>query len=68
MDVDWNGTVVDAPTFDTTNTTNADMGYVQEQVTVTATGPSSTLTFSDATAGDTLCGPVLDNVSLVPQN
>ena len=39
MDVGWNGTVVDALTFDTTNDSNSSMGYVQEQVSVAATGP-----------------------------
>jgi len=68
MDVGWNGTVVDAPTFDTTGHSNSSMGYVDEQVTVTATGPSSQITFADATAGDTLCGPVLDNVALIQQS
>ena len=64
MDVEWNGTVVDAPAFDTAGQSNSSMGYVHDRVTVTATGSSSSIGFSDATAGDSLCGPVLDNVSL----
>jgi len=65
MDVDWNGTLVDAPTFDTTGHSVTSMGWQSEQITVSAVGATSTVLFADATPDMSLCGATLDNVSLV---
>lgn len=66
MDVSWDGTVVDAPTFNDTGDSNTSMGWVQLQLNVQATGSSSVLEFADATTDQSQCGATLDNVSLVP--
>jgi choice-of-anchor C domain-containing protein len=47
-------------TFDTTGQSLADMGWTQETFTFTASGPSTTLTFTSLDPG--FYGPALDNV------
>jgi choice-of-anchor C domain-containing protein len=64
MDVAWNGTLIDAPTFDTSGDSNTSMGWIQQQINVTATGTSSVVEFADATPDMSQCGAALDNVSL----
>lgn len=66
MDVYWDGTLVDAPTFNDTGDSTTSMGWVQLQLNVTATGSSSVVEFADATPDMSQCGATLDNVSLVP--
>jgi choice-of-anchor C domain-containing protein len=66
MTVSWNGTVIESPTFDTTSDSNASMGWVQQQINVTATGTSSLVEFADATPDMSQCGAAVDNVSLIP--
>jgi choice-of-anchor C domain-containing protein len=66
MDVSWDGTLVDAPSFDDSGDSNTSMGWVELQLNVTATSASSTLEFADATPDGSQCGSTLDNVSLVP--
>ena len=66
MAVDWDGTQVDAPSFNTAGHTDASMGWVEEQVTVTAASTSSTLEFADTSQPPSGYGATLDNVSLVP--
>jgi choice-of-anchor C domain-containing protein len=68
MHVYWNGTLVDEPSFDTAGHTVASMGWVEEQVNVTATSTSSTVEFADASSPATPYGATLDNVSLLPAN
>ncbi|HEX2821202.1 MAG TPA: choice-of-anchor C family protein [Streptosporangiaceae bacterium] len=65
MNVSWNGTLIAAPTFDTTGDSSTSMGWVQHQINVTATGASSAVEFADATPDMSQCGAALDNVSLV---
>ena len=50
-------------TFDATNTSNSDMGWVEESFTFIADGPTTTLTFESLDSGAT--GPALDNVNVV---
>jgi choice-of-anchor C domain-containing protein len=66
MDVSWNGTLVDAPTFNDSGDSNGSMGWEQMQLNVTATGASSVVEFADATPDMSECGATLDNVSLMP--
>ncbi len=66
MDVSWDGTQVDAPTFDDSGDSGTSMGWVELQLNVTATSASSTVEFADATLDGSQCGSTLDNVSLVP--
>jgi choice-of-anchor C domain-containing protein len=68
MDVYWNGTLVDEPTFNTAGYTDASMGWVEEQLNVTATSTSTNVEFADASSGATAFGATLDNVSLLPAN
>jgi choice-of-anchor C domain-containing protein len=66
LPVSWNGKVITSPVFDTTGHSNASMGWIQQEIYVTATGSSSTLRFGDATQqDDTRCGAAIDNVALV---
>ena len=65
MNVYWNGTLVDEPSFNTTGRTHVSMGWVEEQVNVVATG-NDTVEFADAASDQSSCGANLDNVSLVP--
>jgi choice-of-anchor C domain-containing protein len=66
MDVSWDGTVVDSPSFDDSGDSGTSMGWVELQLNVTAASASSTLEFADATPDGSQCGSTLDNVSLVP--
>jgi choice-of-anchor C domain-containing protein len=66
MDVYWGGALVDSPTFDITDQTDASMGWVEEQVNVIATSTSSSVEFADASEPPSGFGATLDNVSLVP--
>ena len=64
MDVFWNGALADSLKFNTTNHTQASMGWVRRHITVTAKGSTSSVEFADATPDDSRCGAVLDKVSL----
>lgn len=69
----WNGGVVGAENFNTSDSTHSDMDWQFATFDVIATGPSSTLGFentSSSGAADTY-GPVIDDVSMtsaVPDN
>jgi choice-of-anchor C domain-containing protein len=65
MNVYWDGTLVDSPTFNDSGDSNTSMGWVQLQLNVQAAGSSSVLEFADATPDMSECGAALDNVSLV---
>ena len=52
-------------TFDATKTTRTNMGYVLESFVFTAKGSTSDLSFSSNTSGS--YGPVIGNVSVVPE-
>ena len=57
------GTVVQNYTFDSTGKSVSDMGWVTNQLTFTATGKSTTLSFISDTTGAGCCfGAALDNV------
>ena len=57
------GAVVQNYTFDTTGKTLSDMGWVTHQLTFTASGPTTTLSFVSDTTGLGCCyGAALDNV------
>ncbi|GAA2353518.1 hypothetical protein GCM10010170_044900 [Dactylosporangium salmoneum] len=64
LTVTWNGATAATTTFDTTGHNGTDMGWTRQQVQVTATGPTATLAFTDATADHSQCGVALDAVSL----
>lgn len=64
MVVYWDAAIVKATNFNTAGHSGAKMGWVYYQVTVEATGKTSTIEFADATADQSLCGATLDNVSL----
>jgi choice-of-anchor C domain-containing protein len=49
MNVLCNGTLIAAPAFNTAGDSNTSMGWVQQQVNVTATSTSSVVEFADAT-------------------
>jgi choice-of-anchor C domain-containing protein len=66
MHVLWNGTLIDSPSFNDSGDSNTSMGWIQQQINVTATGTSSVVEFADATPDMSECGAALDNVSLVP--
>jgi choice-of-anchor C domain-containing protein len=66
MNVFWDGTLIDSPTFNTAGHSNTSMGWVQHQLNVTAAGASSAVEFADATPDMSPCGATLDNVSLTP--
>jgi choice-of-anchor C domain-containing protein len=66
MKVYWDGTLVRTCRFDTTGHTDTSMGWVRRQITVTATGPTSSIEFADATPHATLYGAALDRVALLP--
>lgn len=51
--------------YDTTNRSRQDMGWVTRQVTFVATGSSTTLSFLSTTP-DSWSGPVIDNVTVTP--
>jgi choice-of-anchor C domain-containing protein len=58
-----NGQVVQNFSFDITGKTFVDMGYVNQEFTFLATGPSTTLTFASTTTPGGW-GPVLDNIQI----
>ncbi len=61
MDVDVNGTPIESYTFDTTNTSYSNMGWVAESFSFTATSVSTSLSFVSTTlASDG--GPVIADV------
>ncbi len=64
MVVYWDGAIVKATNFNTSGHSGTKMGWVSNQVTVAATGKTSTIEFADATADRSICGSTLDNVSL----
>ena len=66
MDVFWDGTLIDSPTFDTAGKTNQSMGWTQLEMNVTAVGSTSVVEFADATPDMSQCGSMLDSVSLTP--
>ena len=66
MNVYWNGTLIHSYRFDITGHSPSSMGWVRRQVTVTATGPASSIEFADATPHPSVFGPALDRVALVP--
>ena len=72
MAVYWNGapvdpSPVDVPSFDVTNAiTDASMGWLEEQVNVTATSSSTTVEFADTSTPQSAYGAVLGNVSVLP--
>jgi choice-of-anchor C domain-containing protein len=66
MNVYWNGTLVRTCKFNITGHTDAYMGWVRRHITVTATGPTSSVEFADATSNSGPYGAALDGVSLVP--
>ncbi|HXY43302.1 MAG TPA: choice-of-anchor C family protein, partial [Acidimicrobiales bacterium] len=68
MDVYWNGTLIDDPSFNTAGHTDASMGWVEEQVDFIATSTSSTVEFADASSPQSGYGATLDNVSLTPMD
>jgi choice-of-anchor C domain-containing protein len=51
--------------FDTTGKSNDDMGWVTKTWEFTAEEPKTTLEFYNPMVEDPLCGPALDNVSVV---
>ena len=64
MHVFWNGRLVASPTFDTTGRSFTDMGWRALQVTATATAPTSTIEFADATPDKSFWGSMVTGVSL----
>jgi choice-of-anchor C domain-containing protein len=66
MDVYWDGSLVDQPSFNTAGHTDASMGWVEEQVNLTARSTSTTVEFADASSPDSAFGATLDNVVLLP--
>ncbi|MEV6925783.1 choice-of-anchor C family protein [Dactylosporangium sp. NPDC051485] len=64
LTVTWNGATAATTTFDTTGHDGTNMGWTRHQVQVTATGPTATLAFTDATADHSQCGVALDTISL----
>ena len=65
MKVYWGGQLAGTYTFDTTGHSNASMGWVTEQLEVTAQGASTMVEFADA-SGITMNGSCLGDVSLTP--
>jgi len=65
MDVYWNGTLIDSPTFNVLGKTGLSVSWSPEEMNVAATGATSTVEFSDVTPDGSSCGALLDNVSLV---
>lgn len=64
MTVEATGGALETYTFDTTgHSAPSDLGWVTKQYTFTATGPSTTLTFTSLVL-DTEYGPTLDNVEV----
>ncbi len=68
MNVLWDGTLVEAPTFKITDQSSTSMGWVHMAIPVKATGPKSTVEFVDATKSGNAHGSVLDTVSLTAQS
>jgi choice-of-anchor C domain-containing protein len=64
MRVYWDGVLVADPKFDTETHSTSDLGWQRHQLTVEATGATSTVKFADATTDRSLCGATLDNVSI----
>ena len=64
MEVDWDNSVVDTPTFDITSTTPANMGWTYHEYLVTATTNVTRLRFSSLDFDPT--GPAVDDVTLTP--
>lgn len=66
VDVLATGGVTSNYTFDTTLTTTANMGWVTKSYSFTATGPSTTLSFTSL--NNSPYGPALDNVTVSAAN
>ncbi len=64
MHVFWDGQLVAKPTFDTTGRSLPDVGWKALQVVVTATSPTSTIEFADATPDKSFWGSMVADVSL----
>lgn len=64
MEVRWNGSVVATPSFDRTSFTPEDMGWRYDEYLLKATSSSSRVSFASLTAES--CGPLLDDISLIP--
>ncbi|MGO9660785.1 MAG: DUF642 domain-containing protein [Acidimicrobiales bacterium] len=64
MHVFWDGKLVAAPTFDTTGRSFTDMGWKALKLTVTASSPTSTIEFIDATSDKSFWGSMVTGVSL----
>ena len=65
MKVYWDGQLAGTYTFDTTGDSDTSMGWVTEQLQLTASGPTSTVEFADA-SGATMNGSCIGDVSLTP--
>jgi choice-of-anchor C domain-containing protein len=64
MEVDWGSTIVATPSFDTAPYSKTNMGWTYHEMHVTATAPTTRLTFTSKTPGG--CGPTVDDVSVIP--
>jgi hypothetical protein len=64
MHVFWDGKLIAAPVFDTSGHSLTDVGWKALQVTVTATSPTSTVEFADATPDKSFWGSMVGDVSL----
>jgi YVTN family beta-propeller protein len=65
MDVYWNGTLIDSPTFNVLGKTGLSVNWSPEEMNVAATSATSTVEFSDVTPDGSACGALLDDVSLI---
>lgn len=69
MHVYWDGRLVDAPTFNTTGHSSTSMGWAHMAISVTATGPTSSVEFADALGPAAQgYGSVLGTVSLLAES
>ena len=66
MDVLWGGSSLGTLTFDITGKSPADMGWIEHQFVVQATGPQMILKFASLDNFGNAWGPMLDDVSLSP--
>jgi choice-of-anchor C domain-containing protein len=66
MRLSWGGVSQGIFSFDTTGKTESNMGWVQHQLVVQATGSQMNLRFASLDALDSAFGPMLDDVSLTP--
>jgi choice-of-anchor C domain-containing protein len=66
LEVFWGGVSQGTASFDVTGKTDNNMGWVQHQLTLVATGATMNLKFASLSAAGSAFGPMIDDVSLIP--